>query len=70
MPIYEFKCNRCGSTFEQLMFPSDEEDNVICTSCGERDTSRLMSAFSCGSSGKGVGSGLSSGCPSSPGGFT
>ncbi|UCF58175.1 MAG: zinc ribbon domain-containing protein, partial [Deltaproteobacteria bacterium] len=30
MPIYEFECNRCGNIFEQLIFPSDEQDKVIC----------------------------------------
>jgi putative FmdB family regulatory protein len=72
MPIYEFKCNKCGNIFEHLIFPSDEEDKVICPSCGQRDTSRLMSLFSCGStsSSKGLSSGVSSGCSSPPGGFT
>jgi len=72
MPIYEFRCDKCGNVFEQLIFPSDEQENVICPSCGERDTRRLMSSFSCGSSSssEGLGSGLSSGCSSSPGGFT
>ena len=72
MPLYEFKCNRCESTFEQLILSSDEEDNVICPSCGERDTSRLMSSFSCGSSGMGkaLSSGGSSACSPSPSGFS
>lgn len=70
MPIYEHKCNRCGNIFEQLTFPSDEEDKVSCPSCGERNASRLMSLFSCGSSIKGLSSGPSPGCSSPPGGFT
>lgn len=72
MPIYEFKCNRCENTFEQLVLSSDEEENVTCPSCGDRDTSRLMSSFSCGSSGMGkaLSSGGSSACSPSPGGFS
>lgn len=72
MPIYEFKCNRCGNIFEQLTFPSDEEDKVSCPSCGERNASRLMSLFSCGSTSsvKDLSSGPPSGCSSAPGGFT
>ena len=69
MPLYEFKCNRCESTFEKLILSSDEEDNVICPSCGEGDTCRLMSSFSCGS-GKALSSGGSSACSPSPSGFS
>jgi len=72
MPIYEFKCNKCEKIFEQLIFSSDEEEKLACPSCGQSDTSRLMSSFSSGSSGssKGLSSGLSSSCASSPGGFS
>jgi len=72
MPIYEFKCNKCGKNFEQLIFSSDEEEKLACPSCGERDTCRLMSLFSSGSpnSGKSLSSGLSSSCSSSSGGFS
>jgi putative FmdB family regulatory protein len=73
MPIYEFKCNRCGHTFEQLILSSHEEKNVNCPSCGEGDTSKLMSSFSCGGSGgigKAVSSGGSSACSPSPRGFS
>ena len=24
MPMYEFRCNKCGGTFEELVFASDE----------------------------------------------
>ena len=72
MPIYEFKCNKCGNNFEQLIFSSTEEETLACPLCGERDTCRLMSLFSSGSSspGKGFGGGLSSSCSSSSGGFS
>ena len=51
MPIYEFQCKKCGNTFEQLMFPSDPDDIAVCPTCGENDTCRLMSSFSCASHG-------------------
>jgi putative FmdB family regulatory protein len=73
MPIYEFKCNKCEKIFEQLIFSSDEEENLACPSCGQRGVaSRLMSSFSSGSpsSGKGLSSGLSSSCAPSSGGFS
>ena len=71
MPIYEYKCNKCGECFEQIVFPSDDENSFECGSCGSRDISRLVSSFSCGLtvSGSGLGSSVSSGCAPS-GGFS
>jgi putative FmdB family regulatory protein len=72
MPIYEFKCKKCGNIFEQLVFSSDKKDKVVCPACGKEDAYRLLSSFSSGShsSSKDAG-GLSSACskPSS-GGFS
>ncbi len=39
MPIYEFRCNKCGD-FEKLVFGKDE---VLCPRCGGI-VSKLMSA--------------------------
>lgn len=73
MPIYEFQCNQCGKTFEQLVFSSDKEDRCTCPECGETDICKLMSCFACGSS-SGTGAddlkGISSGCSPSGGGFS
>jgi putative FmdB family regulatory protein len=43
MPIYEFRCEACGMTFEHLMGPGDGE-NIVCTSCGSAKTTRILSA--------------------------
>ena len=68
MPIYEFKCNACGQIFEQLVFASDDEKDLLCPSCGKADACRLMSSFSCGASTPG---GLSpASCGPSTGGFS
>jgi len=68
MPIYEFKCNKCEKIFEQLIFSSDEEENLACPSCGQRGVaSRLMSSFSSGTMSS---SGLASSCAPSSGGFS
>ena len=69
MPIYEFKCNKCGNCFEQLVFASDGDSPQECPQCGKEDTCRVMSSFSCGSGGSG--GSLSSGCSHShSGGFS
>ena len=70
MPIYEFKCNNCENVFEQLVFASDGDIKPVCPSCGEKDTWRQMSSFSCASSDKGLSGGFSSGCASSSSGFS
>ncbi|MBN1103235.1 MAG: zinc ribbon domain-containing protein [Deltaproteobacteria bacterium] len=71
MPIYEFKCNECGKTFEQLVFSSDQGKDILCPSCGAKDTCRLMSAFSCSSSSEGgLGASHSSSCSGQSRGFS
>ncbi len=71
MPIYEYKCNKCGTCFEQIVFASDADTAFRCPSCDSTDTTRLMSSFACGSgsSSGGLGNALSSSCSSS-GGFS
>ena len=42
MPIYEFKCLKCGREFEELVLKRDEA--VVCPSCGEPGCEKWMSA--------------------------
>jgi len=46
MPIYEFKCKKCGNTFESLCFRSTGEDKGPCPSCGSEESEKLLSTFS------------------------
>ncbi len=44
MPIYEFRCEKCGHEFERLQKMSDP-DPEACPECGEKGgVSRLISA--------------------------
>jgi putative FmdB family regulatory protein len=43
MPVYEYKCKKCGHTFERLQFRGEEE--ARCPRCEGRVT-RIMSPFS------------------------
>jgi putative FmdB family regulatory protein len=43
MPIYEYKCPKCGHKFEQIREFS-ERDGVTCPTCGKLST-RLVSRF-------------------------
>jgi putative FmdB family regulatory protein len=65
MPIYEFKCKKCGNVFEFLCFRSDDSDTVTCPSCGKSETEKLLSAFascSCSSDSAFPSSAASSSC--------
>jgi len=53
MPIYEFKCKKCGEEFEQILFASDREEAVACPACKSKQTRKLMSTFAGGKSGCG-----------------
>ena len=52
MPLYEYKCEKCGEIFETLISLSKINDPVECAKCGSKETTRLFSPFSASSSGK------------------
>ncbi|QJA05956.1 zinc ribbon domain-containing protein [Thermosulfurimonas marina] len=67
MPIYEFECEDCGETFEELVFGSAE--GVKCRKCGSDRVRRLMSAFGFKSGSRFVSSsGPAGGCSGCAGG--
>ncbi len=45
MPIYEFKCKKCGNVFEALFYSLREKLQVACPACQSKRTARLMSTF-------------------------
>jgi putative FmdB family regulatory protein len=45
MPIYEYKCADCHSTFEKLRPMSQAEAPTPCVHCGSSYTSRAISLF-------------------------
>lgn len=45
MPIYEYRCNDCGTEFSMLILNARESMRAKCTSCGSADISRLLSRF-------------------------
>lgn len=42
MPMYEFRCQKCGRQFEELVGRFGEK--APCPSCGSKDVERLVSA--------------------------
>ncbi len=72
MPIYEYKCKKCDTVFEQITLSKDGNEKVICSKCGSNIVQKVISAASLKLSSSSSGSiptGAFSGC-SSPGGFT
>lgn len=45
MPIYEYKCAGCGSSFEKLLHRAADAADVACPSCGEKHVERQLSTF-------------------------
>ena len=46
MPIYEYLCLTCSTTFEKLQKMNDPTENVPCTVCQSSATTRVVSANS------------------------
>ncbi|MEF2145730.1 MAG: zinc ribbon domain-containing protein [Desulfovibrionaceae bacterium] len=49
MPIYEFKCGKCGHEFEEIVLGAD--DVATCPNCKSEVTEQLMSRCSFKSAG-------------------
>lgn len=45
MPIFEYKCQKCGKDFERLVF-AGEENNIKCPECASKDVKKKMSVTS------------------------
>lgn len=45
MPIYEFTCEDCGETFEELVFSASKTDEVVCPACQSKRVAKLISLF-------------------------
>jgi putative FmdB family regulatory protein len=45
MPIYEYHCKECDSTFDTLVRNLGASDDVTCESCSSTNVRRLISRF-------------------------
>jgi putative FmdB family regulatory protein len=46
MPIYEYRCEDCGTKFEKLIRRSAEADALECPSCNRKHLQQEFSTFS------------------------
>ncbi len=56
MPLYEYKCQKCGHAFELLRRMQDVDNDLECPSCHSKKVDRQLSTFAaggCGSSSRG-----------------
>ncbi|MFC2060987.1 zinc ribbon domain-containing protein [Elusimicrobiota bacterium] len=44
MPVYEYKCTKCGDKFEFLLLPG-REDKVVCPKCASGDIEKQLTVF-------------------------
>lgn len=48
MPLYEYRCQKCGKTFEMLRRMQDADRDVECPECSADEVERLLSTFATG----------------------
>jgi putative FmdB family regulatory protein len=63
MPIYEYKCEDCGSRFEKLVRRAAEASDQECPSCGTKHLTQELSTFAAHANGGGKAAEMPS-CPS------
>ena len=65
MPIFEYKCLKCDSEFEKLVFGSASQKGIQCPDCTSDEVEQLFSCFNGVSrSSDGSTQSMSSGCSS------
>ena len=45
MPIFEYRCDDCGTKFEKLVRRAGDEAGLLCPSCGQQHLSQELSTF-------------------------
>ena len=71
MPLYEFTCEKCGATFEELVGAGLDALGVTCPECGSEEIQKLVSRFaSAGASNTNGGGGGGGACGPGSGRFT
>ncbi len=43
MPIYEYRCNKCGAISEYLIGIGKGETDIVCRSCGSKEIEKILS---------------------------
>lgn len=68
MPMFDYRCGKCGHLFEELVISSTAPDETIqCPECGGYQSQRLLSAPAVSVGSSFGSSGTPSGCSTPPG---
>ena len=62
MPLYAWKCPKCGHRFEVLSSIGRRDDEVKCERCGESAERDYTGTCAFGAKGAGAGTGCSGSC--------
>ena len=46
MPIYEYRCRKCGEVFERFQKVNEGGDHLTCPYCGGKKPEKVLSSFS------------------------
>ncbi len=63
MPIFEYRCKKCGKTSEFLVSSSSSVEDLACEHCGSKRLQKLISAPGGIHTGGGFSSSASDYCP-------
>lgn len=57
MPIFEYRCEKCGNVFDQFFRSLEEESQyrMVCPRCGSEGLRKLVSVFGLGGNVGGAG---------------
>ncbi len=55
MPVYEYRCEKCGRTFEQFRRMSEADKDIKCPYCESGEVKRELSSFATGGCGSSTG---------------
>ena len=59
MPVYDYKCRKCGAVFEKFLRTLSAAGSVKCEKCGSAKVEKLVSCCAISSGGKSESAGTS-----------
>jgi putative FmdB family regulatory protein len=59
MPVYDYKCQKCGLVFEMFLRSMSAAASVKCEKCGSSKVEKMVSCCAISSGGKSEGAGSS-----------
>jgi len=62
MPIFDYKCKKCGKKVELIVLSSSEKGELKCPHCGSADIEKMFSSFNVGGP-RDAGGSSGSSCP-------